>query len=159
MPQHHPRWAAIASFALLVTGSACGPSEPDMKIGDRTYLVPPGHLASRTVDPHTFIRIAPPDAPFDIVYDSRSEHERDKRGRPRIFGLNDEKAPDIVYYRTSNRLVVCRRAVHPKSGCGTKVKYGGANWSILYPEGRIGETEKLVQQAVSLLRGYERQAR
>lgn len=148
-------WATIASLALLLAGSACGAPETGTKVGDRIYKIPPSHIRSQSDHPHRFIRIKHPETPFELVYDSRSEHERDERGHPRIFGVNDEKAPDIDYYRTSKRVVVCRRAANPKGGCGTKVNYGGANWSIIYPDSRIGETERLASQAASLLKQYD----
>ena len=155
MPRHRYTSAAIASLAVLGAASACGAPEPTVSVGERTYLVPPDQIVSRTEDPHTFIRIKHPEAPFELIYDSRSEHKRDEQGRPLIFGLNDENVPDIHYYRTTDRVVVCRRAVHPNGGCGTKVNYGGANWSILYPDSLLGETETLVRQAATLLKEYD----
>ena len=159
MPLHRYISAAIASLAVLSAATACGAPETSVSVGERTYLVPPGHIVSQTMDPHTFIRIKHPDAPFELIYDSRSEHKRDEQGRPLIFGLNDENVPDIHYYRTIDRVVVCRRAVHPNGGCGTKVNYGGANWSIVYPDGRLEETETLVRHASTLLKEYDRHGR
>ncbi len=155
MPKH-ARFT-IASLALSL--GACDAPEPGIQVGDRSYLIPSSHIVSQTLDPHIFVRIKHPDASFEIIYDSRSEHQRDRRGRPLIFGLNDEDITHVDYFRTSERVVVCRRDVHPKNGCGTKVNYGGANWSILYPQSRVGETEKLVSQAASLLKQYDRQGR
>ena len=155
MEKRSGRYPIVLGSILLFALLGCGERQQGLRIGDRFYIIPPAHIVSQEQEPHTFLRVKHPDVPFALVYDSRSEVERDELGLARIFGVNEENAPGIEYYRTDERVVVCRRAVHPKSGCGAKVNYGGANWSIVFPIARKQEVEQFVPQASALLKHYE----
>ncbi|HEX6374638.1 MAG TPA: hypothetical protein VFZ91_02850 [Allosphingosinicella sp.] len=159
-----PRWFAPSIFAglFLAVAALAGlgallyePDDEAVGIGDRTYVIPPADISSFTRDPHLFLRIKRADQPFEIVHDARGAGQRDRTGVPHIFSVNDQGHHDVWYARDERSTVVCRRAGSPVGGCGTWISYGGATWSILFPESRIGDADGFARQGTALLRKYD----
>lgn len=145
---------AIASAALLAV-SACGAeTEERLNTGAGTYAIPSEHISTVTREPHTFVRIKNADKPFDLVFDSRAQGTEVAPGIPRIFSVNDKGQTGIEYYRSRFGVVVCRKAVHPNSGCGVRVEHDGSEWTILFPIKRVREAEPIVREALALLDHY-----
>lgn len=146
----------IAMAGLVGLGSLLySPVRGQIEIGNRSYLVPPGEISVVRQDSSTFIRISPPGKAFHIVHDSSSASEHDSTGIPKIFSVNDGADPSIMYRRYGRSIVVCRRASSPTGGCGTWIDYGGANWSVLFPEVRARDADKFVREATGALQRYD----
>lgn len=145
-------------FPLLVLfmSVGCAPETAEkLTAGNSTYKIPSRHVSTVTREPHTFVRIKHPKRPYDLIYDSRSQGVTDARGAPVIFSINDGQSPGIEYHRSPLGTITCRRAANPRGGCGTKLRHGENEWSIVFPEGRRGEAEAFIRDAVFLLRQYE----
>jgi hypothetical protein len=163
--RRHPRWftpaliggilVATAGLGTIATLSS-GSEAEQVAVGGRSLVIPASHVTSLAREPHLFVRIKPPDKPFDIVHDSRGTGRHDRTGVPHIFSVNDAAQHDVWYARDERTLVVCRRASSPVGGCGTWLTYGGARWSILFPESRIREADRFVREATTILRTYDR---
>lgn len=168
-PNREPRpWFVAALCAAMLVAAAAflwalqpgePPADPAFAVGQRSYLIPPSQIISAMRDPHVFIRIAPPGRPFEIVHDGRAAGRRDPTGVPHIFSINDQGAHDVRYSRHGRWLVACRRASSPAGGCGTWMSYGGADWSVLFPESRAVETDSFVREARARLRSFETNGR
>lgn len=147
-------------FALSLSIGGCGPeTEERLTAGSRTYAIPSRHISTVTREPHTFVRVKHPDRPYDLIYDSRSQGVTDRRGAPVIFSINDGQSPGIDYYRSGVGVVTCRRAVNPRGGCGLKLRHGENEWSLIFPESRLGEAEQFARDASSLLQRYDMSSR
>lgn len=166
--RRHPRWFVPALIGGILIATAVlgtiatltsGPQVEQVVIGQRSFVIPASHVTSLSREPHLFIRISPPDKPFDIVHDSRGTGRHDRAGVPHIFSVNDHEQHDVGYARDERTLVVCRRASSPIGGCGTWLKYGDGKWSILFPESRIGEADRFMREATIILRAYDRGSR
>ena len=123
-------------------------------VGERTFIVPPEHIISISREPPLFVRIKLPDRPFEIIHDARSDGLRDQTGVPHIFSINDQPGHDVWYGRDERTLFVCRRASSPFGGCGTWIRYGGAQWSVLFPESRVEDADRFAREAAVALRRY-----
>ena len=163
-----PRWFVPVLFGgmLIAVAVLAGlgallydPAHETLKVGDRTFVIPPSEISSLTRDPHLFVRIRLPDRPFEIAHDARAASRRDRTGVPHIFSVNDHGEHDVWYARDGRSLVACRRATTPIGGCGTWVSYGGVTWSILFPESRIGEADSFAREAVDRLNRYDTSSR
>lgn len=159
-----PRWFVPALFGamLLAVAALAGlgallydPPQDPITIGERTYVVPAAARSSIVRDPQLFIRIRPPGKAFEIVHDARVIGRRDRTGVPHIFSINDHDQHDVRYGRDGGSLVLCRRATSPAGGCGTWISYGGAIWSVLFPETRHEDAEEFAREATALLRKYD----
>lgn len=159
-----PRWFVPALFggmflavvALVSFGSLLyEPTDESIQIGERTYLFPPAAVASIRRDPQLFIRVRPPDKPFELVHDARAIGRQSATGVPHIFSVNDHGEHDVWYSRDGRSLVLCRRASSPAGGCGTWINYGGAIWSVLFPESRRGNADEFAREATALLQKYD----
>lgn len=163
-----PRWfgptlfgamlLAVAGLTGLVAWLYVSPNET-VKVGTRTFVIPPSALAELTPDPVQLVRIRPPGKAFEIVHDGRAVGRRDRTGVPHIFSINDGEAPDVRYGRKGRYLVLCRRSTSADGACGTWIDHGGAYWSVLFPEGRRSEAETFAREAALLLRKYDTQVR
>lgn len=150
----------LALFALVGLGALLyKPANRAIPVGDRSYLIPPAEISSFTADPHLFIRIRPSGQPFEIVHDSRGAGQLDRAGVPHIFSVNDAGGNDVRYARDNRSVVVCRGASSQVGGCGTWISYGGVTWSILLPEGRIGDADSFARRAAALLKKYDTKVR
>jgi hypothetical protein len=146
--------AALAGFGALLYD----PPLQTLTVGQRSFVIPPADVSSRRRGPHLFIRVRPSGKPFELVHDSRLADARDETGVPHIFSVNDQGQHDVLYARDERSIVVCRRASSPAGGCGTWISYGGATWSILFPESRIGDADRFAREGVALLRKYDTRA-
>jgi hypothetical protein len=143
-------FVAVAALAALAASFYEPPGEA-VTIGTRSYVIPPGEVSSLTLEPYVFVRIRPDERGFEIVHDSRASGRHDRTGVPHVFSVNDRDGNDLRYARDKRTTIVCRRA----GGCGTWISQGGADWSILFPESRIGEADSFVREAMALLRKYD----
>lgn len=125
------------------------------RVGDRRYAVPATHVHSIRQQPSGFVRIKHPEARVELVYDSRLEGARDPQGAPQVFSINDGRSPTLEYYQKAGGVVVCRRAASPRGGCGMKIRYGGAEWSVLFPYGLLDQADLVGRRAGALLNRYE----
>ncbi len=145
----------LAAGALLLGLAACrGQGAEVMSVSDQRYSFPSHHISSLTRKPHTFVRLKPPEKQFSLVYDSRAVGAQSGPGVPRIFSVNDEGQTGVEYHNSGRLLVVCRKAVHPKGGCGTVIDHGKAQWAVLFPIDRIREAEAIVGEARAQLNAY-----
>lgn len=148
--------AALLLPLFLLAAAACAPEGHErLTAGERTYGIPSDHISTLTREPHTFVRIKHPERPYDLVFDSRTQGATDARGAPVIFSINDGKSPGIQYFRSGVGIVTCRRAVNPRGGCGIKLSHGRNEWSLIFPEKRVGEAESFVRDAAALLDRYQ----
>lgn len=137
---------------------ACGSNDTAGKIltlGGAKYAVPAAHITSLSRKPHQFVRIKPPEASFELVYDSRTAGRSDRRGWPVIFSLNDQRAPNVQRYSSEDLMVVCRKAVNPEGGCGLRVSHRGAEWAVLFPNDQLNAARIIRQRALAALAAYE----
>ena len=137
------------------------PSDPKgvklerLQVGKQQLAVPSTHVRSIIREPHKFVRIKHPDTQFELVYDSRLAGEWDQQGIARIFSVNHAAAPGIEYHQIGGTLVVCRKAPAPNGGCGTKLRFGDADWRVLFPEARLQEAPLILRQASKVLSDYK----
>ena len=124
-------------------------------VGGRQFAVPSAHVHSMNREPHGFVRIKHPEARFELVYDSRLEGAWDEQGIYRIFSVNDGGAPAVEYHQKAGTLVVCRRAPSPRGGCGTKLRYGDGDWTVLFPYALLEEADEMLPRAFAVLNEYE----
>lgn len=149
-----------ASVILVTFLVGCG-ADNDLKslqIGDARYQFPDSHIRALNTEPHDFVRIRPPDASFDLVYDSRTAGRTDAAGWPVIFSINEGAAPDVDRYKGGDLQVVCRRAVNPQGGCGFVLVDSGVAWSVLLPIGQLGSVRRVEQAARTTLERYNMSA-
>ena len=145
-------------LVLPLVLAACGSSDTAGKmitLGEARYAVPEAHVTSLSRKPHQFVRIKPPEASFELVYDSRTAGRSDRRGWPVIFSLNDERAPNVTRYSSDDLMVVCRKAVNPEGGCGLRVSHRGAEWTVLVPGDHLNAAGLIRQRALAALAAYE----
>lgn len=159
-----PRWFVPGLFGIMFLAVAAlaglgallyDPPHETVTIGERTFVIPPDDVSTLTRDPHLFVRIRVTDRPFEMVHDARAAGRHDRTGVPHIFSVNDRGEHDLRYGRDGRSLVVCKRASSPAGGCGTWINYGGAVWSILFPESRRGDADEFAREAAALLRKYD----
>lgn len=143
-------------IASLLTLAACGGGSGSqvLEIDGTAYSIPSAHISSINREPHTFVRVKNPGAPFQLVYDSRSVGAQSGPGVPRIFSINDEGQTGVEYHDAPSGLIVCRKAVHPNGGCGTIVKHRGAEWAVLFPIERLPQAARITADAATLLDRY-----
>jgi hypothetical protein len=142
-------------LVACMLGSGCGaPAAEVFMVDGRTYTVPSRHLRSSGREPHVFMRIKHPDRPYELVYDSRAPGAQQGPGVPRLFSVNDEEQSGVEYYPGPGGTIVCRRAVHPKGGCGMRLEHGGVEWTLLFPVARTGEAASFKREATALLDRY-----
>lgn len=147
----------IAAILAVLGSAGCNSENVEtFSVSGERYAVPAAHIRSIERESPAFIRIAHPDVPFELIYDGRTAGARDERGIPQVFSINDSPAPNIEYHRVGRRVVVCRRAVAPRNGCGIKVRHGRAEWSVRFPFGHVEEADRIADRAISLLNHYER---
>lgn len=146
------------TLLLTLILAACADGEPPvttLSLGEANYRVPDEHIVSVSSEPHQLVRIKPPERSFELVYDSRTAGQTDRFGWPAIFGLNDERAPNVDRYARGDLVVVCQRAPSPKGGCGLKVKHRGAEWTVLFPNAQAPAAHLIRQRALAVLAGYQ----
>lgn len=144
--------------------AACGKPEAQIEeqerfaVGGHSFSVPARHVRSIKRDSPGFVRINDPDSPLELIFDARLQGRTDQAGAPLLFGVNDGEYPRLSYWRTrAGARVVCREAVAaPRGGCGTAVETGGATWTVLFPQGRMGEADAMRRRAKALLERYRR---
>lgn len=144
-------------LGLLLVCSACSASNKGMisiTMGEARYQVPEAHILSMSREPHQFLRIKPPEGAFELVYDSRTASQSDQFAWPVIFSLNEDRAPDIQRHVIGDLTVVCRQAVHPKGGCGMKLRHDGVDWAVLFPLARQNEASVIRERALKTLNAY-----
>jgi hypothetical protein len=73
---------------------------------------------------------------------------------PRLFSINDEDQSGVEYREGPDGTTVCRKAVHPKSGCGLRFDHRGVEWILLFPIARSGEAASFKGDATALLDRY-----
>lgn len=125
-----------------------------MRVEGQSYSFPSDHVSSISREPHSFVRLNPPDKQFSLVYDSRLVGAQTGPGVPRIFSVNDEDQSGVEYSERAGGVIVCRRAVHPNGGCGTMVDHGSAQWAVLFPLEQLGKAEAIVNEALAALNEY-----
>ncbi|WP_129790429.1 hypothetical protein [Sphingosinicella sp. CPCC 101087] len=120
------------------------------------FAVPSRRVVSINRDPPGFVRIKDSVSPVEIVYHSSLQGKTDPHGAPVLFSINDGAYPRIVYGRTvGGALVVCRVALAaPVGGCASAVEFEGSVWTVLFPEGRVGEADAFRRRAEALLRTF-----
>ena len=142
-------------IAMSVLGTACEKrSVETFTVDGRTYSVPSRHLSSSSREPHVFLRIKHPEKPYDLVYDDRTPGAQLGPGVPRLFSINDEDQTGVEYRDLPDGTLVCRKAVHPKGGCGLRFQHHGVEWILLFPIGRAGEAALFKRDATALLDDY-----
>lgn len=147
------RTLSIAALLILV---ACGGGSgyEQLAIDGTTYSIPSAHISSINREPHIFVRVKNPGAPFQLVYDSRAVGAQSGPGIPRIFSINDEGQTGVEYHDAPSGLIVCRKAVHPNGGCGTRLVHRGAEWAVLFPINRLPQAARITADAATLLDRY-----
>lgn len=148
--------AALAIAAMFVLTYE-REHEP-LRIGNRTFVIPPEQIVSARGEPDLFVRIRPPGKPFEIIYDQQSSGARDRLGVPRIFSINDQSGADTYYSRDQRTLAVCRRGSTPSAGCGTWINYAGVKWSVLFPDSHVRDADRITREASAILRRYDSRA-
>ncbi|HUE79326.1 MAG TPA: hypothetical protein VMN38_06810 [Sphingomicrobium sp.] len=145
----------MAPVLMLALAACAEPArESLLRIGSATYRVPESHIQSVNAEPHQFVRISPPDEPFDLVYDSRTKLQRDDRGWPVIFSINDRTGSNVSRYTAHDLKILCLRAVNPRGGCAMVLRVGDAEWSVLFPESQLQSARLIRQDAIDALDGY-----
>lgn len=145
--------ALLAVLALVGLGAVLYEREHQpIKIGERSFAFPAENRSSLSLEPHVFVRTKPADAKFELVYDSRIAGQSDRIGVPLIFSVNDGAQTAVRYSRRGRSIIVCRRASSPAGVCGTWISYGGAIWSILFPEGLEQKGDSFARQGLAYLR-------
>lgn len=142
-------------IAMSVLGTACETrSVETFTVDGKTYSVPSSHLSSSSREPHLFVRIKHPDKPYDLVYDGRAPGAQLGPGVPRLFSINDEDQSGVEYSDLPDGMLVCRKAVHPKGGCGLRFRHLDVEWILLFPIARAGEANSFKRDAAALLDDY-----
>lgn len=162
-----PRWfipAVFAGMALSAAGIGGAvallhePPDGTVSIGERTYVIPPDAVSSLDRDSDLSIRVRPAGEAFEIVHDAVAKGRRDAAGVPHIFSVNDGGQHDVWYAKKERSIVVCRPAPGSADVCGTWISYGGATWSVLFPEARIRDADRFARRARALLERYDTRA-
>ncbi|HVL29976.1 MAG TPA: hypothetical protein VM326_04575 [Sphingomicrobium sp.] len=143
-------------MAVFLTSCADDAQHLPLVIDGAVYAVPESHVQSRADAPFRFVRIKPPDRPFELVFDSRSLKRTDRNGWPVIFSLNDGTAPNIDYAESGDIKIVCVRASAPGGGCGFKLSDQGTEWTVFFPQMLLSSAGKIQEEAVLQLQTYRR---
>jgi hypothetical protein len=143
----------LAGGAACVLASACAGDEPRRyEVGGAVYEFPANHIQSYFTRPHLFLRAGDPDAPYELVYDSRLAGRRHASGEPMMFAVLSDARPQIRIHEVAGDRVVCRTAPHPYSGCGMVLDDNGVQWTVLFAEKRLGEAPAIRLLALQELR-------
>jgi hypothetical protein len=145
-------------LAIFLTSCADDAQHLPLVIDGAAYAVPDSHVQSHASAPSQFIRIKPPDRPFELAYDSRSLKRTDHNGWPVIFSLNDGTAPNIDYAESGGIKIVCIRASAPGGGCGFKLSDQGTEWTVLFPHMLLASAANIQEEAALQLQTYRRGA-
>lgn len=143
-------------LAVFLTSCADNAQHLPLVIDGAVYAVPESHVQSRADAPFRFVRIKPPDRPFELVFDSRSLKRTDRNGWPVIFSLNDGTAPNIDYAESEGLRIVCTRAPAPGGGCGFKLSDHRTEWTVLFPQIHLPAAGRIQEDAASQLQAYRR---
>lgn len=148
----------VSAVLACVAAAGCGEGgrgeQPvRFRIADETYSVPSRQILSIKREPPGFVRIKDPDSPVELVFDARLQGRTDEAGVPLLFSINDGNYPRVSRWKTKEgALIVCREAAaRPRGGCGTPVRYGGATWSVIFPERSLGQAATMQDRAAELL--------
>lgn len=145
-----PYCALAITIAFLVSCSGIGHER--FEAGPSTYMFPADTVASVQREPHRFVRVRPPDATFDLVWDSRLEGRTDARGLPAVFRMSEAPATLLGYVQTPAGIAGCRPGIAPAvRECGLSLPHGGTRWSLLLPESRLGEAAAMAAHAERFL--------
>lgn len=125
-----------------------------LQLDQQSYRFPASHVRSATDEGHRFVRIKPPEARFELVYDSRIAGSSDPDGWPLVFSLNGEGTPNVERHAFGELKVVCRRAVNPRNGCGIEIHHRGSVWNALFPRKHMLQARRIERQAHLLLENY-----
>lgn len=124
------RGASAVVLAMLI---ACSPAvDEQFKARTTLYRFPADAIVSVTSSPHRFIRLSPPDEPFDLVFDSRIDDQVDAKGHPKVFSTNSGPLFAKTYTPTEAGVVACRPGVASVE-CGIALSIDGEHWSMLFP--------------------------
>jgi hypothetical protein len=149
------RNALLAVTIFGVGAGACAERSVErFELEGSTYSIPSHHLSSSNREAYTFLRIKPPEKPYELVYDSRAPGAAQGPGVPRLFSVNDEEQSGVEYRQVGKTTIVCRKAVNPKGGCGLRMRHLGVDWALLLPMARVEEAASLERDAAALLDGY-----
>jgi hypothetical protein len=141
-------------FLFLLAGACAGRSDVALDFAEASYLFPGAHVRSAIDEDHRFVRIKHPERSFELIYDSRIAGKTDVENWPQIFSLNDEGKPNVDRHAVGELKMVCRRAVHPRGGCGIEVRHRGTVWNAVFPRKDKMEAQTIKREALALLDSY-----
>jgi len=143
----------LAAVLPLVL-AACGPDPAEsFKARQTVYRFPEEAVAAVMTSPHRFIRVSPAGEPFDLIFDSRIDHQQDRRGFPKIFGITDGPLSAKSYSRTPAGVVACRVGV-ASTECGLVLIVGGEHWSLLFPAAVEPQAAQMAGRARDYIRKH-----
>jgi len=147
------RLVIVALAATCLASCRDRARQQTFSVGEVTYIVPARHVLSLTREPYQAIALKPPDSTFELVYDSRIAERVDRFGWPELSPLTYD--PGEIERDTDGDLkIVCRRAVNPWGGCGFRIRYGGANWTVRFPRDQQKDARTIREKALEVLMKY-----
>ena len=147
----------LITLCLAVALASCADAARDspLVIDGIAYSVPVTHAQSRAgTPPLQFIRIRPPDRPFELIHDHRTAKKVATNGWPVIFSLNDGTAPTVEHAESDGLKIVCVRAPAPAGGCGFRLSDRGAEWTVLFPQMHLASAGRIRDEAAAQLQAY-----
>lgn len=131
--------------------------DKQLTIGNVTYTFPAEHVFSFTNagEGHPFARIRPPEAEFDLIYDSLLKHKRNWEGPTTtpVAGINDHPADSFEKYESDGVVIVCRVG-QPHYNCGLSITDETVQWSVVFDRQKVSQGKSVRDAAVQLLRKY-----
>lgn len=160
VPRQSSHLRGLALAAVLLLTAACEPAGwSSFSARHSTYRFAAGDVVTKEIANRSFIRVAPPDEAFELVFDSRIDGQMDARGYRKLFSVSDYPLAGTSYRRTDAGVVVCRTGVAAIE-CALPLASGGDQWSMLFPAGRKGEVVAMAARARDYLGAHnsDRQA-
>ena len=147
----------IALIAASMTGACSRMEDQQMSVGRVTYRFPAEHVFrfTKPTEGHPFARIRTPGKKFDLIYSEFSRYRRNWQGDdvPRVTGINDRSASGYNKHTFPGGLTVCREG-QPYYSCGLSIEDEGVNWSVIFHQDQINNSEAIRAEAKIVLRGY-----
>jgi hypothetical protein len=123
------------------------------------YDIPGDHIeiASGPASGEVYARLRPPSADFEIVLADSISYRRNWQGggAPLIRHINDTPTHTFQKFSFPSGVTACHKDT-PYANCGLSIKDNAIVWSIIFDRKHVPNSEKIREQASSIIRSYRR---
>jgi hypothetical protein len=123
-----------------------------VEIRGQQYTFPSSERRAVVADQgQLLVRVKPRGAPFQLIFNTRSDRQQQETGNLVISGVSDQFS-DFEQVQSPVGTILCKDV--PYWGCGFALMDGKARWSVVFNRDQIPNATVMQKEALRLLRGY-----